>query len=88
MTEPGGLAGPVGQWPDRVWAVEGANGVGRPVAGRLLADAWTLTAGVVAVVRSPRRPAEGQGFTAAPVAVNDVLKKILAADRLGGISRA
>jgi transposase len=27
------------QWPDRVWAVEGANGVGRRVAGRLLADA-------------------------------------------------
>jgi transposase len=26
------------QWPDRVWAVEGANGVGRPVAHRLLAD--------------------------------------------------
>jgi transposase len=26
------------QWPDRVWAVEGAGGVGRPVAQRLLAD--------------------------------------------------
>ena len=26
------------QWPDRVWAVEGANGVGRPIAQRLLAD--------------------------------------------------
>ena len=25
------------QWPDRMWAVEGANGVGRPVAQRLLA---------------------------------------------------
>jgi transposase len=24
------------QWPDRVWAVEGANGVGRPLAQRLL----------------------------------------------------
>ena len=24
-------------WPDRVWAVEGANGVGRPLAQRLLA---------------------------------------------------
>ena len=23
-------------WPDRVWAVEGANGVGRPLAQRLL----------------------------------------------------
>jgi hypothetical protein len=27
------------QWPRRVWAVEGAGGVGRPVAQRLLADA-------------------------------------------------
>ena len=27
------------QWPRRVWAVEGADGVGRPVAQRLLADA-------------------------------------------------
>ena len=26
------------QWPRRVWAVEGANGIGRPVAQRLLAD--------------------------------------------------
>ena len=26
------------QWPARVWAVEGADGVGRPVAQRLLAD--------------------------------------------------
>jgi transposase len=26
------------QWPTRVWAVEGANGVGRPIAQRLLAD--------------------------------------------------
>ncbi len=25
-------------WPDRVWAVEGANGVGRPLARRLLED--------------------------------------------------
>src|SRR6266849_3515169 len=26
------------KWPRRVWAVEGANGIGRPVAQRLLAD--------------------------------------------------
>src|SRR5215475_3854462 len=25
-------------WPDRIWAVEGANGVGRPLAQRLLAS--------------------------------------------------
>ena len=25
------------QWPERVWAVEGANGIGRPLAQRLIA---------------------------------------------------
>jgi transposase len=28
----------VARWPDRVWAVEGSNGAGRPLAQRLLAD--------------------------------------------------
>lgn len=28
----------VGAWPDRVWAVEGSGGAGRPLAQRLLAD--------------------------------------------------
>ena len=28
----------VRQWPDRVWAIEGCNGIGRHVANRLLAD--------------------------------------------------
>jgi len=27
-----------GQWPERIWAVEGANGIGRPLAQRLLAS--------------------------------------------------
>ncbi len=26
------------QWPERIWAVEGANGIGRPLTQRLLAD--------------------------------------------------
>jgi hypothetical protein len=25
-------------WPERVWAIEGTNGIGRPLAQRLLAD--------------------------------------------------
>src|SRR5881296_240930 len=32
------LLGYARQWPARVWAVEGANGAGRPLAARLLAD--------------------------------------------------
>jgi len=30
------------QWPDRVWAVEGTAGTGRPVAPRLVADGETV----------------------------------------------
>jgi len=26
------------RWPDRVWAIEGCNGIGRHIAMRLLAD--------------------------------------------------
>src|SRR3954454_17103114 len=28
----------VGSWPERVWAIEGSNGAGRPLAQRLLED--------------------------------------------------
>ena len=31
-----------GQWPHRRWAIEGANGAGRPLAQRLLADEETM----------------------------------------------
>jgi len=44
----------VRQWPARVWAVEGANGVGRPLAARLLADGetvWDVPAKLAARVR-------------------------------------
>jgi transposase len=32
------LLGVAQQWPERIWAVEGANGIGRPLAQRLLAS--------------------------------------------------
>jgi transposase len=32
----------VGQWPHRRWAVEGANGMGRPLAQRLFAQGETV----------------------------------------------
>ncbi len=41
VTERAGYAamrGYAASWPERVWAVEGANGVGRPLAQRLLED--------------------------------------------------
>ena len=34
----------VSRWPDRVWAVEGSNGAGRPLAQRLLADGEPVVA--------------------------------------------
>ena len=40
-TDRGGYAAmrrQVAAWPARVWAVEGSNGAGRPLAQRLLAD--------------------------------------------------
>jgi transposase len=43
-----------GQWPHRVWAVEGANGTGRPLAQRLLAGGervWDVPAKLAARVR-------------------------------------
>jgi len=36
------MTGYVAQWPDRRWAVEGANGMGRPLAQRLLAQGETV----------------------------------------------
>jgi transposase len=36
------LLGYVRQWPRRTWAVEGAQGVGRPLTARLLADGETV----------------------------------------------
>ncbi len=48
------LLGYVRQWPARAWAVEGANGVGRPLAARLLADGetvWDVPAKLAARVR-------------------------------------
>jgi len=52
------------QWPVRVWAVEGANGTGRPLSQRLLADGetvWDVPAKLAARVRvltpgMPERP--------------------------------
>jgi transposase len=48
------LLGYVRQWPQRVWAVEGANGAGRPLAARLLTDGesvWDVPAKLAARVR-------------------------------------
>jgi hypothetical protein len=48
------------QWPARVWAVEGVNGIGRPVAQRLLADGeQVLDVPAKLAARAPVEPPEG-----------------------------
>jgi transposase len=42
------------QWPERIWAVEGANGIGRPLAQRLIASGervWDVPAKLAARAR-------------------------------------
>jgi hypothetical protein len=47
------------QWPERVWAVEGANGIGRPLMQRLLASGER-----VAMCRPGSPPAPGSSTPA------------------------
>jgi len=49
-------------WPERVWAVEGANGAGRPLAQRLL----EASEHVVDVPREARRPGTALRHRAQP----------------------
>ena len=44
----------VKQWPDRIWAVEGANGAGRPLTQRLVAAGEK-------VLDVPAKPRPGSG---------------------------
>ncbi len=50
------------QWPERLWAVEGANGIGRPLAQRLLADGER----VLDVPRQAGRPGPGLRYRPGP----------------------
>ena len=47
----------VAAYPDRVWAVEGSNGAGRPLAQRLLADGEHVVEGTAGRHTNPARPA-------------------------------
>ena len=53
------------QWPERVWAVEGANGIGRPLAQRLLASGErVLDVPAKLAARARVFGARGRGFGA------------------------
>jgi transposase len=49
------------QWPERVWAVEGANGIGRPVAQRLLAGGERVLDVPAKLAARARVSGSGQG---------------------------
>jgi hypothetical protein len=49
------------QWPERVWAVEGANGIGRPLTQRLLASGERVLDVPAKLAARARVPGTGQG---------------------------
>jgi hypothetical protein len=49
------------QWPERVWAVEGANGIGRPLTQRLLASGEQVPACPPSSLPRARVSGTGQG---------------------------
>nr|WP_268746388.1 transposase [Actinomadura madurae] len=49
------------QWPDRVWAIEGCNGIGRHIANRLLADGEQVLDVPAKLSARARAFATGQG---------------------------
>src|SRR3954466_14652271 len=55
------MVGIARQWPRRVWAVEGAQGVGRPMAQRLLASGERVVAGPAKLAGRARVFDTGQG---------------------------
>ncbi len=76
------------QWPERVWAVEGANGIGRPLAQRLLASGERVLDVPAKLAARARVFDTGQGRKTDPadahaivmVALRDKRLRMLAAD--------
>jgi transposase len=76
------------QWPERVWAVEGANGIGRPLAQRLLASGERVLDVPAKLAARARVSGTGQGRKTDPadayaivmVALRDKRLRELAAD--------
>lgn len=54
------------QWPRRIWAVEGANGIGRPLAQRLLADGEQVPASRPSWPPAPACPAPARDARPTP----------------------
>ena len=64
------MLGFVATWPDRVWAIEGCEGIGRHIAHRLLADGqdiqrWSADVADHVRAKEPCLPAAGWQFACA-----------------------
>jgi transposase len=70
------------QWPDRVWAVEGANGVGRPLAQRLLASGERVLDVPAKLAARARVFATGQGRKTDPADAHAIVMVALRDKRL------
>jgi transposase len=55
------------QWPQRIWAVEGANGIGRPLAQRLLASGERVLDVPAKLAARARVPAPARDARPAPL---------------------
>ena len=73
------------QWPERIWAVEGANGIGRPLAQRLLADGERVLDVPAKLAARARVSATGQGRKSDPADAHAI---VLAGLRDKGIAPA
>jgi transposase len=61
------------QWPERVWAVEGANGIGRPVAQRLLASGERVLDVPAKLAARARVFDTGQGRKTGPAGAHEIV---------------
>jgi transposase len=73
------------QWPERVWAVEGANGMGRPLAQRLLASGERVLDVPAKLAARARVFGTGQGRKTGPADAHAI---VMVALRDKGTARA
>jgi transposase len=82
----GGRGGDARQWPERVWAVEGANGIGRPLARRLLASGERVLDVPAKLAARARVFDTGQGRTTDPAGAHAIVMVALRDKRLRELS--
>ena len=76
------LLGYARQWPGRIWAVEGANGIGRPLAQRLLASGERVLDVPAKVAARARVSGTGLGRKTDPADAHAIVMVALRDNRL------